>query len=52
VLNIKGDSYRLKEKQQAGLLNRGGAPEPVSPRGVGDFSVIEKGPFSIIVDML
>jgi DNA replication protein DnaC len=29
VLNIKGDSYRLKEKQKAGLLKRGLAPEPV-----------------------
>jgi DNA replication protein DnaC len=29
VLNIKGDSYRLKEKQKAGLLKRGPAPEAV-----------------------
>jgi DNA replication protein DnaC len=29
VLNIKGDSYRLKEKHKAGLLKRGLAPEPV-----------------------
>src|SRR5262245_46695004 len=38
VLNIKGDSYRLKEKQKAGLLKK--AP------GAGDFSVIEQTPFS------
>ena len=29
VLNIKGDSYRLKEKQKAGLLKRGPIPEAV-----------------------
>jgi DNA replication protein DnaC len=29
VLNIKGDSYRLREKQKAGLLKRGPTAEPV-----------------------
>lgn len=29
VVNINGDSYRLKEKQKAGLLKRGPAPEAV-----------------------
>jgi DNA replication protein DnaC len=29
VLNIKGDSYRLKEKQKAGLLKNVPAPDPV-----------------------
>jgi DNA replication protein DnaC len=29
VLNMRGDSYRLKEKQKAGFLKRGLAPEPV-----------------------
>jgi DNA replication protein DnaC len=28
VLNIKGDSYRLKEKQKAGLLKQVSAPDP------------------------
>jgi len=28
TLNIKGESYRLKEKRRAGLLNRPGAVEP------------------------
>ena len=28
TLNIKGESYRLKEKRRAGLLGRPGAPAP------------------------
>jgi DNA replication protein DnaC len=33
VLHIQGDSSRLTEQQQAGLLNRRLTPEAVSPRG-------------------
>ena len=29
VINIKGDSYRLKEQQKAGLLHKVPAPEAV-----------------------
>ena len=50
VINITGDSYRLTEQQKAGLLKRVPAPDTGSPQGVGDFSVIAKGPFSMIVD--
>jgi DNA replication protein DnaC len=49
VINMKGESSRLREKQKAGLLKK---PEPSLasyPRG-GDFLTIESGPFSIIVD--
>jgi IstB-like ATP binding protein len=49
VINIKGESYRLREKQKAGLLKK---PEPSlgsSSRG-GDFSSIVSGPFSGILD--
>jgi hypothetical protein len=41
---------RLKAQQQAGLLNKVPAPDTVSPQEMGDVSVVEKGPFSSIVD--
>jgi hypothetical protein len=33
VLNMTGDSYRLQEKQPAGLLKRMPAPDAESPQG-------------------
>ena len=33
VINIKGDSYRLREKQQAGLLKKAPMLDNLSPRG-------------------
>lgn len=49
VLNIKGESSRLREQQKAGLLRKPEPPMASSPGG-GDFSSIESGPFSMIVD--
>jgi hypothetical protein len=31
VMNIQGDSYRLREKQQAGLLTKAPAPDAGEP---------------------
>jgi hypothetical protein len=50
VLNIQGDSYRLQETQKAGRLKKAPLTDNLQPYGVGDFSVIAKSPFSIIVD--
>jgi IstB-like ATP binding protein len=33
VINIKGDSYRLREKQKAGLLKKAPLPDNLSPEG-------------------
>ena len=50
VINIKGESSRLREKQKAGWLSKPEPPLASSPRG-GAFSSIESDPFSIIVDI-
>ena len=51
VLNIRGESYRLREKKQAGLLGVGtaalmGRPDDATndnPPGVGQFQTGESG---------
>jgi hypothetical protein len=51
VLNIRGESYRLREKKQAGLFGVSSVPLPmvtddaidVNRQGVGQFSTGETG---------
>ena len=49
VINLTGDSSRLREKQQAGFLKKPAPSLGAYPRD-GDVSSIVGGPFSVILD--